>query len=241
MLTRPGVASVLAGYDTTEHVKEAVAYENATEEEKDYASVLARAPHHAYSGQCTYCGHCAPCPAGIDIAMVNKLYDLAAMQEEVPATVKAHYEGLQPMQKTALHAKAARHDVRSMFRSWKEWKKQKNCLAAYKSGRDKMSDIQLYSIERGTGEPLILLHGNGEESRYFARQIRHFAKTRKVIAIDTRGHGQSLRGNAPFTIRQFAEDLHDFMEEKGIERADILGFSDGGNTALVFALQYPQK
>ena len=104
-----------------------------------------------------------------------------------------------------------------------------------------MSDIQLYSIERGTGEPLILLHGNGEESRYFARQIRHFAKTRKVIAIDTRGHGQSPRGNAPFTIRQFAEDLHDFMEEKGIERADILGFSDGGNTALVFALQYPQK
>ena len=104
-----------------------------------------------------------------------------------------------------------------------------------------MSDIQLYSIEGGTGEPLILLHGNGEESRYFARQIRHFAKTRKVIAIDTRGHGQSPRGNAPFTIRQFAEDLHDFMEEKGIERADILGFSDGGNTALVFALQYPQK
>ena len=104
-----------------------------------------------------------------------------------------------------------------------------------------MSDIQFYSIERGTGEPLILLHGNGEESRYFARQIRHFAKTRKVIAIDTRGHGQSPRGNAPFTIRQFAEDLHDFMEEKGIERADILGFSDGGNTALAFALQYPQK
>ena len=104
-----------------------------------------------------------------------------------------------------------------------------------------MSDIQLCSIEGGTGEPLILLHGNGEESRYFARQIRHFAKTRKVIAIDTRGHGQSPRGNAPFTIRQFAEDLHDFMEEKGIERADILGFSDGGNTALVFALQYPQK
>lgn len=104
-----------------------------------------------------------------------------------------------------------------------------------------MNDIRLYSIERGTGEPLILLHGNGEESSYFSRQIKHFAKTRKVIAIDTRGHGQSPRGNAPFTIRQFAEDLYDFMEEKGIDRADILGFSDGGNTALVFALQYPQK
>ena len=91
-LTRPAVASVMAGFDTPEHVDAAVAYETATEEEKDYASVLASAPKHAYSGQCTYCGHCAPCPVRIDIAMVNKLYDLAAMQEEVPATVKAHYE-----------------------------------------------------------------------------------------------------------------------------------------------------
>ena len=93
-LTRPAVASVLVGYDTTEHVDAAVAYETATEEERDYASVLAKAPHHAYGGQCTYCGHCAPCPAGIDIAMVNKLYDLATMQPEVPATVKAHYGAL---------------------------------------------------------------------------------------------------------------------------------------------------
>lgn len=90
-LTRPAVASVMAGFDTPEHVDAAVAYETATEEEKDYASVLANAPHHAYSGQCTYCGHCAPCPSRIDIAMVNKLYDLAVMQEEVPATVRAHY------------------------------------------------------------------------------------------------------------------------------------------------------
>ena len=93
-LTRPAVASVMVGYDTPEHVDQAVAYETATEEEKDYATVLAKAPAHAYYGQCTYCGHCAPCPVGIDIAMVNKLYDLAVMQPEVPATVKAHYEGL---------------------------------------------------------------------------------------------------------------------------------------------------
>ena len=93
-LTRPAVASVLVGYDTPAHVDAAVTYEAATEEERDYASVLAKAPRHAYSGQCTYCGHCAPCPAGIDIAMVNKLYDLAAMQPEVPATVRAHYQAL---------------------------------------------------------------------------------------------------------------------------------------------------
>ena len=93
-LTRPAVASVMAGCDTPEHVLAAVSYETASEEERDYATVLAHAPRHAYSGQCTDCGHCAPCPSGIDIAMVNKLYDLAIMQEQVPPTVLAHYQGL---------------------------------------------------------------------------------------------------------------------------------------------------
>jgi len=94
-LTRPAVASVLAGYDTPEQVDASVAYETASDAEKDYASVLARAPRHAYSGQCTYCGHCKPCPVDIDIAMINKLYDLAVMQSQVPASLKAHYEELE--------------------------------------------------------------------------------------------------------------------------------------------------
>lgn len=93
-LTRPAVASIMVGYDTPEHVDAAVAYETASEEEKDYASILASAPRHTFSGQCTYCGHCAPCPARIDIAMVNKLYDLAVMQEEIPPTIRAHYQEL---------------------------------------------------------------------------------------------------------------------------------------------------
>ena len=71
-----------------------MAYESASDEQKDYASVLADAPKHAYFGQCTYCGHCAPCTAGIDIATVNKFYDLAVMQDEVPASVRAHYRAL---------------------------------------------------------------------------------------------------------------------------------------------------
>lgn len=49
------------------------------------------------------------------------------------------------------------------------------------------------------------------------------------------------RGNAPFTLKQFAEDLRDFMDEKGIDKADILGFSDGANIALEFVLKYPDK
>ena len=94
VLTRPGVSSILCGYDTKEQVDQAVLYESASDDAKDYASVIAGAPLHSYMGQCTYCGHCRPCPMDIDIAMVNKLYDLAVSQTEVPESVKAHYNAL---------------------------------------------------------------------------------------------------------------------------------------------------
>ncbi len=94
-LTRPAVASVLAGYDTPAQVDAAAAYESASQQEKDYATVLANAPRHSFGqGECTYCGHCRPCPVNIDIAMVNKYYDLACMQKEVPASVREHYLAL---------------------------------------------------------------------------------------------------------------------------------------------------
>lgn len=103
-LTRPAVASVMVGVNTPQEMDAAVAYETASEKEKDYASVLAHAPSRAYTGhQCTYCGHCAPCPAGIDIATVNKFYDLAVMPAAtdhmaeggaVPAGIADHYRQL---------------------------------------------------------------------------------------------------------------------------------------------------
>jgi pimeloyl-ACP methyl ester carboxylesterase len=104
-----------------------------------------------------------------------------------------------------------------------------------------MMDIQLHYIEQGQGQPLILLHGNGESCDYFEHQIPRFSKDYRVIAIDTRGHGKSPRGEKPFTIKQFAEDLYGFMDAKGITKANILGFSDGGNIALTFALKYPER
>lgn len=102
-------------------------------------------------------------------------------------------------------------------------------------------EIKHHFIELGEGFPLILLHGNGEDVSYFAHQMEPFAKHFRVIAIDTRGHGQTLRGNAPFTIRQFAEDLLGFMDQHRIKKAHILGFSDGGNIAMVFALAHPER
>ena len=101
-------------------------------------------------------------------------------------------------------------------------------------------DITLNYIEKGSGTPLILLHGNGEDHTYFQNQIEEFSHKFHVIAIDTRGHGLSPRGSTPFTLTQFAEDLHDFMMEHDIAKANLLGFSDGGNIALVFTLKYPQ-
>ena len=100
-------------------------------------------------------------------------------------------------------------------------------------------DIELYYQEKGNGEPFIMLHGNGENSDYFCNQIEYFSRNYHVIAIDTRGHGKSPRGEAPFTIAQFADDLYDFMMQKELKKAIILGFSDGANIAMKFAMKYP--
>lgn len=99
----------------------------------------------------------------------------------------------------------------------------------------------LHYIEQGKGEVLILLHGNGESLEYFAHQIAYFSHDYRVIAVDTRGHGQSPRGEDPFTLEQFAEDLKEFMDSLRIKKAHILGFSDGGNIAMMFALWYPER
>ena len=102
-------------------------------------------------------------------------------------------------------------------------------------------DIELFYTKTGSGPPLLLLHGNGEDGTYFVHQVEEFSRDFTVYAIDTRGHGQSPRVGAPFTISQFADDLLAFMDRQGLPRADILGFSDGGNIALIFALRHPDR
>ena len=104
-----------------------------------------------------------------------------------------------------------------------------------------MSDIHLHYPRQGSGPPLLLLHGNGEDGGYFVRQTEYFSRHYTVYALDTRGHGQSPRGAGPFTMARFAQDLLDFMDEQKLERAHLLGFSDGGNIALTFALLHPER
>lgn len=90
-LTRPGVATVLAGAHTLEELKRCMEYCDAPEEEKDYAAALATFPKISWEGHCMYCGHCAPCPKGIDVASVTKFLNLAKAQGSVPETVREHY------------------------------------------------------------------------------------------------------------------------------------------------------
>lgn len=69
----------------------------------------------------------------------------------------------------------------------------------------------------------------------------YFSDRYRVIALDTRGDGRSPRGTEPFTIEQFSCDLYNFMTSLNISNAIILGFSDGANIAMKFAIKYPDK
>ena len=93
-LQQKGVSSIFAGVKTVGELEESLKYCTATDEEKDYAETLKNAPKHSFEGQCTYCGHCAPCTSGIDIAMVNKLFDLAKNKDKVSESIQQHYNDL---------------------------------------------------------------------------------------------------------------------------------------------------
>jgi uncharacterized protein len=92
-LTRPAVSAVMAGCISPEQVREVARYCGCPEQEKDFSVTLSTAPRHSYTGKCMYCGHCAPCVVGIDIASVFKYLDLALSisGDSIPGTVKDHY------------------------------------------------------------------------------------------------------------------------------------------------------
>lgn len=90
-LTRPAVATVLAGAHSVQQLEECLAYETASPEERDYAAAFAAMPKISWQGHCMYCGHCAPCPKGISVADVTKYLNLCRAQGGVPETVAGHY------------------------------------------------------------------------------------------------------------------------------------------------------
>lgn len=94
-LTRPAVASVMSGARSVEQLKESLAYVDADETQRDYAAAFAEFPRIKWEGHCMYCGHCAPCAKGIDVATVTKFLNLVRAQGELPETVREHYAALE--------------------------------------------------------------------------------------------------------------------------------------------------
>lgn len=88
---------------------------------------------------------------------------------------------------------------------------------------------------------LILLHGNGEDHTYFVKQIPALSPHFRLVLMDTRGQGQSTGGDGELNFSVFAADLLALMDHLQIAKAHLLGFSDGGNLALTFALAHPER
>lgn len=104
-----------------------------------------------------------------------------------------------------------------------------------------MTDVSLSHSVCGVGEDLILIHGNGGSRHDFDRVFPALSRHYRTWAPDSRWHGETPRGSAPFTLSQFADDLVSFLDEHDIPAAHLLGFSDGANVALLFALRYPDR
>lgn len=104
----------------------------------------------------------------------------------------------------------------------------------------KLKNTDLYYEIYGEGEPLILLHGNSGSIKEFYQQIPTLSQQYKVIAIDTRGQGKSTdTSKSDFTYKIFADDVKALVDELGLKKVNIVGWSDGGNTGLEFVLKYP--
>lgn len=104
-----------------------------------------------------------------------------------------------------------------------------------------VNGVKIYYEEYGSGEPLLLLHGNSESIQSFRLQIPELSKKYKVIAVDTRGHGKSSEDGKLYTYDLFADDMNALLNELKFDSVNILGWSDGGNTGLTMAMKYPKK
>jgi pimeloyl-ACP methyl ester carboxylesterase len=113
--------------------------------------------------------------------------------------------------------------------------------AATESGYAPVNDIQMYYAVYGAGEPLILLHGGLGHSDVWGYQIPALAQHFKVIAADSRGHGRSTRSAQPYSYALMASDVVALMDHLKIEKASILGWSDGGIIGIDIAINHPER
>lgn len=110
-----------------------------------------------------------------------------------------------------------------------------------REGTVRVEDAEIYFRVVGEGRPLVLLHGNGEDHTAFRAQIQRFRGEYQLVLIDSRGHGKSSLGCRGLNFSLMANDILQVLNYLGIEAPVILGFSDGANLALQYAVLYPKR
>jgi pimeloyl-ACP methyl ester carboxylesterase len=112
----------------------------------------------------------------------------------------------------------------------------------FESGHAAVNGINMYYEIHGSGSPLVLIHGGGSTiNTNFGKIIPQFAKSYKVIAVELQAHGRTTDRNQPSSFEQDADDVAALLDHLKIDSANILGFSNGGNTAMKLAMRHPEK
>ncbi len=109
------------------------------------------------------------------------------------------------------------------------------------SGLAPINGIKIWYAVFGSGEPVILLHGGLANSAYWGDQVPALAKRYRVIVMDSRGHGRSTRDERPYGYDLMASDVLALMDYLKIEKAAIVGWSDGAILGLDIALHHPER
>jgi pimeloyl-ACP methyl ester carboxylesterase len=105
-----------------------------------------------------------------------------------------------------------------------------------------VNGIKMYYEVYGSGKPLVLIHGGGSTiGTSFGRIIPLLAKTHKVIGVELQAHGHTSDRGVPSSFEQDADDVAELLKQLNISNADILGFSNGGNTAMKLAMRHPES
>ncbi len=104
-----------------------------------------------------------------------------------------------------------------------------------------VNGIEMYYEIYGSGEPLLLIHGNGQSIADMHFQVAHFSGQYKVIVADSRGHGKTGLGEGPLNYVQMMEDYNSLLEQLDVAGARVFGWSDGGIITLMLTIQHPDK
>jgi pimeloyl-ACP methyl ester carboxylesterase len=114
-------------------------------------------------------------------------------------------------------------------------------VAGGQSGYADVNGIRLFHVEIGSGPPVVLLHGGLANSDYFGNQARALARAHRVILVDSRGHGRSTRDERPFGYDLMADDVIALLDTLKIDKAAIIGWSDGAIIGLDLAMRHPER